>query len=84
MGMTEKEIERGLTHEYWDVRAVFARRADLMPTPAQIERGLADDFGVVRSVFEERQAEWRAKWEAAELRKRHASVTVTKPTLDAL
>jgi hypothetical protein len=81
---TPAQIERGLMDEHWDVRESFALRTDYTSTPAQIERGLKDDSGVVREVFKARQAEWRAKWEATELRKRHASITATKPTLEAL
>jgi hypothetical protein len=81
---TPKQIERGLMDEDWDVREGFARRTDYIPTPAQVERGLADESGIVREVFEARQAEWRAKWEATELRKRHVSVITVKQKLEAL
>lgn len=53
-------------------------------TPEQIERGLRDLDVDVRRIFENRQAEWRAKWEAQELKKRHATVTAAKPKVEAL
>jgi hypothetical protein len=81
---TAAQFDRGLTDEDWWIRFIFAKRVDFTPTPAQIERGLANQDITVRSVFEARQAEWRAKWEVAELRKRHASVTVIKQKLEAL
>ena len=74
-----------MTDEYAEIRLVFAQRTDFTPTPAQFERGLADEYVGVREVFMERQAEWAAKWEAQELRKRHASTTQAhRPKVEAL
>jgi hypothetical protein len=81
---TPAQIERGLTDESWDVREAFARRTDYTPTPSQVERGLRDDSLIVRDVFQERETEWRAEWEAQELRGRHASVFAIEPPLEAL
>jgi hypothetical protein len=82
--MSEQEIERELTDSDGDVRWAFARRTDLTPTPEQVERGLTDSAGCVRRAFENRQTEWRAKWEAHELKKRHVQTIALKVKLEAL
>ena len=81
---TTEQIERGLTDSEWRVRWEFAKRTDFTPTPVQVERGLMDSDENVREVFEKRQAEWTAKWEAKELKERHATVVAAKPKTKAL
>jgi hypothetical protein len=79
-----KQIERGLTDEAPGVRWAFAKRTDYTPTFKQIERGQMDEEWRIRKVFQEKQAEWRAKWESEELKSRHACAVTTKPKVEAL
>jgi hypothetical protein len=74
---TPEQIERGLTDNDYGVRRGFAQRSDFLPTPMQVARGLEDEHPSVRQVFKDREAKWRAAWEAQELKKRYTTLTET-------
>jgi hypothetical protein len=82
--MNPEQIEKVLTDEDWKVRYTLAHRTDVTLTPEQIVMGLKDKNEDVRQVFEVRQAEWKARREAQELKKRHAQITATHRKVEAL
>lgn len=86
---TTEQVERGLTDDHWVVRLAFTERTDFTPTPAELARVMASSqpwhvLFHIWKVFVLQEAELQKKLEVRELRERHASVTATNPTLDAL
>jgi hypothetical protein len=75
----QSELEMG----EWQVCVAAICRPEFMPTPADLKKGLKHRSKVIRSAFASREAEWRATFEAHQLKKQFA-VSLTKRRVHTL